>query len=178
MKNGWNSYGKYGKYAEAIAEFKKGISVDSTVPGLWYNLGGAYFSIKEYKEAIAAWQVCLKLKPDYNDARMGMQTSIAILNSAVPQTNKGSQKNTSPARKMIVQPSKRKTASSSRRRAISPLKMSAMDLAANAQRKISVAPPAAVSSHSNLQPLREPLTSSWSTCAPGKQGPPRALRSS
>lgn len=79
MNIGWNKYGQYGKYPEAIAEFRKGISVDSTNAELWYNLGGALFSNKQYKDAIDAWQHTLQLKPDHKQAMQGMGAAMAVL---------------------------------------------------------------------------------------------------
>jgi len=53
----------------AIREIKKGISEDSTIAELWYNLGGAYFSIHRYDSARNAWIRTLQLKPDTDIAR-------------------------------------------------------------------------------------------------------------
>ena len=81
MKRGWNEYGKFGKYPEAIEEFKKGLAIDSSNAELWYNMGGAYYSNHQIQEAIASWQVALKLKPDYLMAQQGMQAAMGLLNS-------------------------------------------------------------------------------------------------
>ena len=83
MKNGWDSYGKYGKYAEAIIEFKKGIAIDPTNADLWYNMGGAYFSNKQYPEAIAAFQKTLAIRPGYVQAQQGMQAAMATMNGSM-----------------------------------------------------------------------------------------------
>ena len=59
----------------AIAEIKKGISEDSTIADLWYNLGGAYFSIHQYDSARYAWIKTLQLKPEQtiaNNAQNGL----------------------------------------------------------------------------------------------------------
>ncbi len=79
MRNGWNNYGKIGKYPEAIKEFELGIAIDSTNPELWYNLGGAYFSNKQAAQAITAWQKTLQLNPQHQQARMGMQAAYGML---------------------------------------------------------------------------------------------------
>jgi len=81
---GWNQYGKVGKYPEAIAEFKKGIAIDSTNVELWYNLGGAYFSNKQYNEAVQAWTITLRLKPDYAQAQGGYRAAMGILGKLPP----------------------------------------------------------------------------------------------
>ncbi|PQJ12790.1 hypothetical protein CJD36_003310 [Flavipsychrobacter stenotrophus] len=79
MKNGWNNYGQYGKYPEAIKEFQLGIEIDSTNAELWYNLGGAYFSNKQYSEAINAWNMTLKLNPNHNQAKQGMGAAMGMV---------------------------------------------------------------------------------------------------
>jgi len=80
-KKGWNDYGKVGKYPEAIQEFKIGLSIDSANADLWYNLGGAYYSNHQFQEAVDAWKVALKIKPDYIKAQQGMQAALANLNA-------------------------------------------------------------------------------------------------
>ncbi len=84
MKIGWSRYGKFKMYPEAIAEFQKGIGLDSSNVDLWYNIGGAYYSNKQFEEAIKAWQVTLRLKPDYKEAQAGMQAAINILRQGAP----------------------------------------------------------------------------------------------
>ena len=84
MKRGWNDYGQFGKYPEAIQEFTTGIAIDSTNPELWYNLGGAYFSNKQYNEAVNAWQHTLQLKPDHRQALQGMGAAVSILKGQAP----------------------------------------------------------------------------------------------
>lgn len=79
MKKGWNDYGQFGKYPEAIKEFQTGIAIDSTNSELWYNLGGAYFSNKQYNEAINAWQHTLQLNPGHKQAMNGMGAAVSIL---------------------------------------------------------------------------------------------------
>jgi hypothetical protein len=92
MKNGWNKYGKFGKFPEAIIEFRKGISIDSNNAELWYNLGGAYFSNKQPAEAISAWTMTLKINPNHEQARMGMQAAYGMMgvapNNAAPPPKK------------------------------------------------------------------------------------------
>ncbi len=89
MKNGWTKYGKAGRYAEAIGEFKKGIALDSTNAELWYNIGGALFSEKQYADAIDAWKIALKLQPDYRQAQRGMEAATSAMNDpSVPASSK------------------------------------------------------------------------------------------
>jgi tetratricopeptide (TPR) repeat protein len=98
MKNGWEKYGRYGKYPEAINEFKKGLAIDSTNPELWYNLGGALFSERQYPDAINAWKVALKLKPGYMQAQQGLQAGMEALNATGrPPVNNNSNTENKPA---------------------------------------------------------------------------------
>lgn len=79
MKKGWAEYGSKGLYGKAIDVFMKGIAIDSTNPDLWYNLGGAYYSNMQFREAVGAWQVSLQLKPDNAKAQQGMQAAMGML---------------------------------------------------------------------------------------------------
>jgi len=79
MKKGWDNYGRIGKYPEAIIEFKKGIAIDSNNAELWYNLGGAYYSNRQYPEAVEAWRISLKLDPTNVKAQQGMQAGMGAL---------------------------------------------------------------------------------------------------
>ena len=71
-KNGWENYGKKGLFPQAIAEFKKGLAIDPANPDLWYNLGGAYFSNKQYSDAGFAFQQALKYSPGNKNAEQGI----------------------------------------------------------------------------------------------------------
>ena len=92
MKKGWDSFGRVGRYAEAIVEFKKGLAFDSTNPQLWYNLGGAYYSNHQLQEAIQAWQVSLKLNPANVQAQQGLQAAMGMLAAETNEKQKGGKK--------------------------------------------------------------------------------------
>ena len=81
MQRGWEQYGKRGDYAGEIAEYLKGINIDSTNADKWYNLGGAYFHNKQYPEALNAWQHCVKINPSHQRGQRGIQSVTNILNS-------------------------------------------------------------------------------------------------
>ena len=83
--NGWNMYGKNGKYDLAAVEFEKGIACDSLNPEIWYNLGGSMFNLHQYPQAAYAWQRALKIKPDYKEALQAMQIVANILNNPANQ---------------------------------------------------------------------------------------------
>jgi protein O-mannosyl-transferase len=91
MRSGWENYGKFGKFPEAITEFKKGIALDSSNSQLWYNLGGAYFSNKQYPEAVQAWQISLRIDPKNLQTQQGLQAVMGMMNNpgAQPMQLKG-----------------------------------------------------------------------------------------
>jgi len=74
-RTGWEKYGKNGMYTEAIAEFKKGLVLNDTSENLWYNTGGAYYYNKQYAEAKEAFQMALKLQPDNDNAKKGLDAA-------------------------------------------------------------------------------------------------------
>jgi len=65
--------GKNGKPKEGIAYMQKALIHDSANSDIWYNLGGAYFTIQRYDSAKYAWTKALQYKPDNTDAQRGMQ---------------------------------------------------------------------------------------------------------
>lgn len=65
----------------AIREMQKGISEDSTNAELWYNLGGAYFSVHRYDSAKYAWIKTLRLNPGADIANSA-KNGLNALNSA------------------------------------------------------------------------------------------------
>ena len=80
LKNGWESYGKNGMYAQAIEEYKKGLAIDSSNIDLWYNMGGAYFTNKQYPEAVHSFQFALRLNPNNAQAQQGLTAAMQMLN--------------------------------------------------------------------------------------------------
>ena len=84
LKNGWESYGKKGMYPEAIAEYKKGLAIDATNADLWYNMGGAYFTNKQYPEALECFQKAQKLKPDNPNAQQGVNAAMQMMGQGGP----------------------------------------------------------------------------------------------
>jgi protein O-mannosyl-transferase len=57
---------------QAIVLLEKAVETAPNNVEYWYNLGGACFTIKEYKKARIAWTRTLQLKPDYVQAQQGM----------------------------------------------------------------------------------------------------------
>ena len=80
LKNGWESYGKNKMYAQAIAEYKKGLTIDSTNVDLWYNMGGAYYTNQQYPEALYSFQRALKINPNNAQAQNGLKATMEVLN--------------------------------------------------------------------------------------------------
>ncbi len=65
-------FGRENKAPQAIIALKKGLYANNNNPDLWYNLGGAYFTVHEWDSARFAWQCALQLKPDYDLAKKGL----------------------------------------------------------------------------------------------------------
>ncbi len=72
----WEKYGKFKKYKEAILACKKAIMYDSTYADAWYNLGGSYFSNKQFIEAATAFWKCLELDPAHKKAKEGYDAAL------------------------------------------------------------------------------------------------------
>jgi tetratricopeptide (TPR) repeat protein len=66
------AYGKTGDVRKAINALKNGLFADNSNPDLWYNIGGAYFTEKQYDSARYAWTVTLQLKANYPQAKQGL----------------------------------------------------------------------------------------------------------
>jgi protein O-mannosyl-transferase len=65
--------GKSGKPHEGIALMNKALIYDSANSDIWYNIGGAYFTIQKYDSAKYAWLKALQYKPGNIDAQRGLQ---------------------------------------------------------------------------------------------------------
>lgn len=65
--------GKSGKPQDGIAYMKKALLWDADNSDIWYNIGGAYFTIQKYDSAKYAWTKAVQLKPDNEDAKRGLQ---------------------------------------------------------------------------------------------------------
>jgi tetratricopeptide (TPR) repeat protein len=72
--------GKKGDAYGGIRELRKAASVADSNADIWYNLGGAYYSVKNYDSARYAWEKTLKLRPNDVNAKQGLQ--------AIPQSNR------------------------------------------------------------------------------------------
>jgi tetratricopeptide (TPR) repeat protein len=64
--------GQYKDFDGAIKSFRKGIKAFPLDEDLWYNLGGALFTVKKYKEAQEAWRKTLEINPDNANAKRGL----------------------------------------------------------------------------------------------------------
>lgn len=56
----------------AIELLEKAVASDPANPDLWYNLGGACFTVNNFQRASEAWTQTLLLKPDYEQAKQGL----------------------------------------------------------------------------------------------------------
>lgn len=59
--------------AKAVLLLEKAAAIDPSNPDIWYNLGGASYTVQDYKRAREAWTQALMLKPDYEQAKQGLQ---------------------------------------------------------------------------------------------------------
>lgn len=66
-------FGKNGNPKAGIISMKKALLHDSTNADIWYNMGGAYFTIHLYDSARYAWLKALQYKPGDEDAKRGLQ---------------------------------------------------------------------------------------------------------
>lgn len=57
---------------KATALLEKAVICDPSNPELWYNLGGASYTMGNYQRAREAWNQTLLLKPDYEQAKQGL----------------------------------------------------------------------------------------------------------
>jgi len=79
VESGLNNYAKYENYSGAIAEFKKGLLVDSTNADLWFNIGVSCYLNKQYNEAVFAFKKTLQLNPVYKNAQLYLQGAIDMV---------------------------------------------------------------------------------------------------
>jgi tetratricopeptide (TPR) repeat protein len=56
----------------AIVLLEKAVVCDPANPELWYNLGGASYTVQDFKRAKEAWSQTLLLKPDHQQAKQGL----------------------------------------------------------------------------------------------------------
>ncbi len=64
--------GKTGQPQQAVIYMRKALLHDSTNANIWYNMGGAYFTIQRYDSAKYAWMKTLQYQPDNADAKRGL----------------------------------------------------------------------------------------------------------
>lgn len=60
------------KLQNSLYWFDRASKIFPQDPEIWYNLGGAAFSVGDYARARAAFEKCLQLKPDHAQAKNGL----------------------------------------------------------------------------------------------------------
>ncbi len=60
------------KPLEAIRLLEKAVEIVPNNADYWYNIGGASYTIQDFKKARNAWTKTLELKPDYIQAKQGL----------------------------------------------------------------------------------------------------------
>ncbi len=67
-------FGKNGRAQEGIVYLKKALIQDTAnFTNIWYNLGGAYYTIQQYDSARYAWNMALHYNANNTDAQRGLQ---------------------------------------------------------------------------------------------------------
>ncbi len=64
-------YGRAGKYKEAIEKLEKAASLNPNDAEIWYNLGGASYTVKDFARAKIFFENCLRLNPEHQLAKQG-----------------------------------------------------------------------------------------------------------
>jgi cytochrome c-type biogenesis protein CcmH/NrfG len=69
------AFGVKKDFDNAIKFFNQSLDLDSTQADTWYNLGGAYYSLGLYSNAVTAWQKTLQINPNHQQAAAGYQAA-------------------------------------------------------------------------------------------------------
>jgi protein O-mannosyl-transferase len=64
--------GKTGNPRLGVIYMRKALRHDSTNGDIWYNIGGAYFTMQQYDSAQYAWMKTLQYQPENADAKRGL----------------------------------------------------------------------------------------------------------
>jgi tetratricopeptide (TPR) repeat protein len=63
---------KANNLGNALYWFDRASKIFPQDPEIWYNLGGVAFSLKDYARARAAFERCLQLNPNHQNAKNGL----------------------------------------------------------------------------------------------------------
>ncbi len=72
--------GKSGNTQKGIHYLKNALLYDSANSDIWYNLGGAYFTVQRYDSARYAWLKAVQYKPDNEQAKRGLSALVQVGN--------------------------------------------------------------------------------------------------
>ena len=89
LRKGFN-LGKSGNVPVALVEIQKAQQIDSTNALVYYHLGGAYYTLKNYNQALLSWGKAIALKPDYKEAQDAyniVSKQLRINNQQPPKNN-------------------------------------------------------------------------------------------
>jgi protein O-mannosyl-transferase len=70
--------GKSGNPRLGVIYMRKALLHDSTNADIWYNIGGAYFTIQQYDSARYAWMKTLQYQPGNADAKRGLSAIASV----------------------------------------------------------------------------------------------------
>jgi tetratricopeptide (TPR) repeat protein len=59
-------------FDEAVSDLEKAVTYAPSNAEMWYNLGGAYFTQKQYDSARKSWERSLALNPNLKQAQQGL----------------------------------------------------------------------------------------------------------
>jgi protein O-mannosyl-transferase len=79
-------FAKAGDLPGAVQVYEQGVRAVPDNADLWYNLGGAYFTNKQFPNAIVAFNNALKLNPQYTDAARGLQAAESMVSTPGAKT--------------------------------------------------------------------------------------------
>jgi cytochrome c-type biogenesis protein CcmH/NrfG len=71
------------KIQNSLYWFERASKIFPQDPEIWYNLGGSAFSLGDYAKARMAFEKCLQLKPDHQQAKNGLANCPQVAGAAV-----------------------------------------------------------------------------------------------
>lgn len=72
------------KLGNSVYWFERASKIFPQDPEIWYNLGGAAFSVGDYAKARMAFEQCLKINPNHQNAKNGL-ANCPVVNTPQPQ---------------------------------------------------------------------------------------------
>ncbi|MGE0569202.1 MAG: tetratricopeptide repeat protein, partial [Bacteroidia bacterium] len=67
-------------FVGALADIEKAAQLDPNNYMTFYHLGGAYYTVGNYRKAYESWQRCLQLNPNFEEAKKGVAALQPLVN--------------------------------------------------------------------------------------------------